>query len=842
MNIFNKVALQGLKKSRTRTFVTVMGVVLSVALITAVATFAVSLQNYLIKGAEQKYGDWNVEVSDADSLFVLEQTGNNRVSDIVTIQNIGYAVLDGGQNPDKPYLFVTGWDEDAFSDIPVNLISGRLPENNSEIMIPTHVAANGGVRYAVGDTLTLAVGVRSSQSGVLSQHDSYAYEDEKLENLAEKTYTVVGIYQRPAFEERTAPGYTLITTVDAAAASDDSTVFLTLAQPYKVRSYMKSLEGSYGCTLNNEVMKYMGLSEDKMFNTLLYSVVGILIVLVMIGSVFLIYNSFHISLSERTHQFGILMSVGATEKQLRGSVLFEGFCIGLIGIPIGILAGIPSIKLVLSLLEKNFTSFMYGDVPLALVISVPAIVIAAVISLITILISAYIPAKKAAMMPIMECIRQTNDIKVSAKAVRTSKLAERLYGLEGTLALKNFKRNKKRYRSIIMSLTLSVVLFVSAASFRTCLQQISGKSKIELDNDICLYAKGIDDEDLSLIYDNIKGCTGVYKSAYQAVAQYSCEADTSDLTSDFLNNCKENGDIDGADGKVKLMLDIQFVEEDVYQEYIRKLGISDDSQRDKIPVIGTFGEKDVMFSNDSAELTISSKEGGQTKRINAVFVADSPLGLFPADTSVAKEYVFTAIAPYQMKAQFDELKAETRQGILLWSENPGQTTKQIREIMDGWSADTSYTLYNYHELMEQYSNTSFILDVFTSIFIVMITLIAVANVFNTITTNIKLRRRELAMLRSVGISDRGFNKMMRFECVLYGMKTMLLGIPVSILASWLICEGLDGGGGDISFVFPWAGIGISILGVFFVIFITMVYSVNKIKKENIIDALRDDMN
>ena len=180
----------------------------------------------------------------------------------------------------------------------------------------------------------------------------------------------------------------------------------------------------------------MGISNDNVFNTFLYSVAGIVIIIIMIGSVFLIHNAFHISLNERTHQFGILMSVGATEKQLRNSVLFEGLCVGAAGIPIGVITGIFGIKIVLSVVARNFGNIMYDTVPLTLVVSVPAIVGASVISLLTILISAYIPARKAAGIPVMECIRQTNEVKTESKTVKTSKFTEKIYGLEGTLALK----------------------------------------------------------------------------------------------------------------------------------------------------------------------------------------------------------------------------------------------------------------------------------------------------------------------------------------------------------------------------------------------------------------------
>ncbi len=343
MSIFNKVALQGLKKNRTRALVTIVGVVLSATLITAVATFAVSLQTYMVNGAIMKYGNWHVAFPDVDSSFVQGQASDSRVANVASFENIGYATLEGGENPDKPYLFITGFNKETFATLPVDIISGRLPENNSEILIPAHVAANGGVKISVGDTLTLAVGTRQAGNETLNQHAPYRSEEETLTPTVEKTYTVVGICQRPAFEERSAPGYTLITTADTVAPADSFSAFVTLEKPSQIRSYAGGGAGNHAYVLNDDVLRFMGLSGDKTFNTLLYSIGGILVGLIMLGSVFLIYNSFNISLNERTHQFGILMSVGATEKQLRNSVLFEGLCIGVIGIPIGILIGIPSI-------------------------------------------------------------------------------------------------------------------------------------------------------------------------------------------------------------------------------------------------------------------------------------------------------------------------------------------------------------------------------------------------------------------------------------------------------------------------------------------------------------------
>jgi putative ABC transport system permease protein len=572
MNIFNKVTLQSMKKSRTRTFVTVIGVVLSAALITAVATFGVSLLNYMANGAAQKYGGWHVGFLDVDSSFVQEQLNNDEVANTVTFEEIGYAKLDGGKNLKKPYLFIAGYSEKTFDALPVTLLSGRLPQNSGEILIPGSVMTKSGVQYKMGDTLSLAVGKRMNGDEMLGQNDPYTSESETFVPQGEKTYTVVGICQTPAFEEDSAPGYTLITKSDDTDTADDFSLFVTLKNPRGVHSYASSAAGSHAYILNNAVLRFMGLSDDssdQLFTSLLFSVGAIVIAIIMIGSIFLIYNSFNISLNERTQQFGILASVGATAKQLRNSVLFEGLCIGAIGIPIGVIVGIASIRLVIGVVAKNFANILYTNVPLTLTVSAPAILAAVAVSMITILISADIPARKAAGTPVMECIRQTNEVKVESKAVKTSKLAQRVYGLEGTLALKNFKRNKKRYRSIVLSLVLSIVLFVSTSTFVTDLKQASAQAKAVTNYDIGFGTQDMDNSEMLRLYDKLKTAKGVTESSYQLVMKDTCTVQTDKLSDDYWKSAGAHSQ----DKTVNLPVKIQFMDDSAYLKMINDLGL-----------------------------------------------------------------------------------------------------------------------------------------------------------------------------------------------------------------------------------------------------------------------------
>ena len=857
MNIFNKVTLQGMKKSKTRTIVTVIGVILSAAMITAVATLGVSLLNYLAKGAAQTYGGWHVEYLNVNSSFAKERTHDNEVANTATFENIGYAKLDGGQNPKRPYLFIAGFSKEAFDTLPITMVSGRLPKNNGEILVPLSVEASGGVQSTVGDTLSLAVGSRMNGNKNLSQQNPYISGKETLMKKAKKTYKVVGICQKPGFDESSAPGYTLITKTDTQDKADSLNLFVTLKNPRGVHAYASNTAQSNSYVFNDNVLRFMGLSNNKLFNTILYSIGGILVALVMVGSIFLIYNSFNISMNERTHQFGILSSVGATARQLRNSVLFEGLCIGAIGIPIGVIVGIGSIGLVISGVAKNFENVMYSNVHFTLTVSVPAIVIAAAVSIVTILISAYIPARKAASTPVMESIRQTNDVKVESKAVKTSKLAQRIYGLEGTLALKNFKRNKKRYRSIVLSLALSIVLFISTSAFVTYIKQVSEQTAEVTTFDIGLATQDMDDSEMLPLYDKLKTVDGVYESSYQALMKYSCAV----KSSNFSDRYRKYAGYNLPDKTVNMPMNIQFLGDSAYLNIIKGLGLPAQEYTGKnakmIAVAKNVdnsktGQSEVIdiFKSSSMNFTITPETNGKPKikqgrNVNITFVNTVPPDSLPIlEDSVSKNpCIFNVMAPYSLKEKFETPDTHVAiKGLTFSSKNPTKSIAKMEKMIKGAGIKSNYKLYNYYEIFDQSRNYILIVNVFAYTFIIMISLIAVANVFNTISTNIKLRRRELAMLRSVGMSDHDFQKMMNFECAFYGMKALLFGLPLSAISSWLIYKGMVSSGEDIGFMFPWVSMAISVFSVLFVVFITMLYSVSKIKKENIIDALRDDMN
>ena len=859
MNIFNKVTLQSLKKNRTRTIVTIIGVILSAAMITGVTTFISSFQNLLIKSEIARFGDWHVEFIDTDYDFMQERLADKELNKSAVVQNIGYAVFESGNNLNaKPYLFIMGFGEEAFDTLPIKLLSGRLPQDDGEIIISEHINTTGGVSYKIGDVLTLSVGIRMFDGYIRNQNSGIIMDEDgsQLESftpITTKTYTVVGIIARPAFENYSAPGYTLITRMDSQ--TDDKTtsynILASLKSPRDVYGYAaRTASGSYN--FNNGLLRFMGISNHDNFNTVLYSLGGILIALIMVGSILLIYNSFAISVSERSRQFGILSSVGATSKQLRKSVLFEGVCVGIIGIPIGILAGICGIGVTLELVGGIFEEMSAGGVALTLTVSIPAVVIAAAVAVMTILLSAYIPARRASKRSAIDSIRQIGDIKIKAKVLKTSRLTRKLFGLEGTLALKNFRRNKKRYRSTVISLFVSVVLFISAGAFGMYLQKGVEGSVGDYGYDLTFVSNYMEFEETINLYGKLKNVSDVYESGYFVSASFDGGRIPAELFSsryrEYLGYMKydDSEDFNETIGSGGILV---FIDDETHLRYIRdlKLPVNEYTGKNaKLVAVAKVQEYDYknkrfvsfdMFAGKDLSLQMSSSEDlKNTKNIAVTFAAQMPPAI-----SATRYTGFILFAPYSM---LNELNFNTEDlgtlTLTFLSDNPMNSASEMETVISGAGIVSGYTLTNVAQMMESKRRIILVINVFTYGFVVLISLIATANVFNTVSTSINLRRREFAMLRSVGMTDGGFNGMVNYECIFYGLKALLYGLPTALIITYFIYKAVTAGA-DVAFTMPWSSIGISVFSVFSVVFVTMMYSLGKIKKANVIDALRDEI-
>lgn len=476
MNVFARVTIQSLKKNKTRTLVTIIGVILSAAMICAVTTFVSSMQNYIVEYTKYTSGDWHGAVFDCDGDKADSISRDERVSDAALAQVLGYSSIDSS-NSSKPYLYVLGGNASFYEMLPIHLVSGRMPENSSEIIIPSHLLPQGGISYQSGDVITLPLSIRIMDGMELGQFNAATHfdsaanknvpNDETLVIRETRSYTVVGVYLWPyALEELSAPGFTALTVADTSPSDDVRfDVYFKLHKASQVYDFIDEL--GLGGKYNTDLLLYSGISRHSTFSRMLLSLAAIVIALIMLGSISLIYNAFSISVSERTKQFGLLSSVGATKRQLGKMVIFESLLISAVGIPLGIASGIGGIAVTLLFIGGRFSSMIGSDfaVPMHVCVSWQSVAAAAVIALLTVLISAYIPSRRATRISAIEAIRQNADISSGPKTTRSSKLGIKLFGLPGLLASRHYKRNRRKYRTTVLSLFMSIVLFISSYAF-----------------------------------------------------------------------------------------------------------------------------------------------------------------------------------------------------------------------------------------------------------------------------------------------------------------------------------------------------------------------------------------
>lgn len=549
MNVFNKVTLQSLKKNKTRTIVTIIGIILSAAMICAVTTFASSFMNYAKENTIYTDGNWHGYQRDTDFQTYKDIWNTGKVEEAVYLQQLGYAYADGCENEFKPYIYVLGAGKDVEEVLPIHITSGKYPTSSTEILLPEHLYTNGGVKYNLGDTITLELGQRMLDGYPMSQDSPcYIYEQgnevfngEVLDVKETRTYKVVGFYERLSWRIETfeAPGYTALTLSDKETYTPYKyDVYFRMENPKDTFDFMKEMKltGDF----NSDLLMYSGTFAVNAFTTMLYSLAAIVIGLIMFGSVALIYNAFSISVSERTKQFGLLSSIGATKKQLKRMVFFEALSVSAIGIPIGVIAGIGGIGVTLMLLGDKFKSMGFG-VDMKLSVSPAAIIIAVVVALITVLISAWIPSKRATKVSAVEAIRQNMDVK-NTKPVKTSKLTYKLFGLSGMLANKHYKRNKKKYRTTVLSLFMSIVLFVSASAFTDYLMETVGVGFGSVGFDLTMHASGNEFDKITPeeLLNRMKAAKSVTGGAYSQERYVNAEISTKYLTNEGIEFLDKN--------------------------------------------------------------------------------------------------------------------------------------------------------------------------------------------------------------------------------------------------------------------------------------------------------------
>lgn len=946
MNLMKTLTLKNLKLNRKRTIVTIVGIILATALLSALVTLVSSFQYSIIEYQKQKDGDFHVKFSGVKMSELSEFKNNRNIESTFETMGMGFAKLDGCKNEDKPYAYVMATDEAGFEKGCFNLIEGRMAKNEDEIVIPRHLKTNGRIDIKVGDEITLDIGKRydSSTESVIWENIAYEHEAETLTDTMTKQYKVVGIMERPGYgmEDYSAAGYTFVTYSNELAAIDNGTkseeseadTTLTVYSRYTQKAlrnkdavtadiigvdeklfekannssvemsaeesdrYFKEMENAkYDIYINRYLISYECVFPiDGTFKAL-FTVATVVALIIIRTSVYCIKNSFNISITEKIRQYGMLASVGATRRQIKSSVKTEAAMLGVVGIPVGTMSGILASLILVKVV--NALSAGWLNVDLSFHTSLPALILAVILSIATIYFSATGSARRAAKVTPLEAIRNTKEIKIKSAKLKTPAIIGRIWGIGGVISYKNIKRNNKKYRTTVTSIVICSVTFIVISYFMSMAFSVVGMSYAAADYNIGINMsckKDIDIEKFSKLLSGIEGAED-----YLVGAGYDFDVDKPKYTKEYGEYCRQLYD-DSED--VSQMFLITVLDDKSYDKYASDAGIKNAAAGAILVNKCTF---DVYNENSSKyvkkEMELYKYKAGDTIECgyNVYDDASSDDNAAEGDTESSTDdnnaveggteistednsgYVdeetinngvrktvdvtiagVTDKVPIGYKGYSNTLLFMNQKGFeSLWGDG-----KNGNEIKPGYASYSAYVVAEnadeYQDTFEketegnpEYSQISFyvsnldkqmrdekslftLLGVFAYGLIVVIALIGITNIINTLSTGMELRSREFATLRSIGMTDKQFVGMVRLESVFISVKALVIGVPLGILISYLLCVMMNRMDDAIIYEPPYKAIILCIVVVIMLIYAIMKLSMTKLRHNNIIETIKNE--
>lgn len=857
MNIANKLTYRHLKENKGRTVVTTLGICVSVAMITAVFVAMASFLNLFGEIGKISSGNWDA------CYYYLNQSQIEQVEKDSRISKVGLKY--GSENKSfqikNPTSYKRGTadmiigDKSYFEMVLTGNFDGKVPANENEVAVEKNFLDKNGMKDAkVGDKIVLTQGQRQLDDGSYVTGSYFDKGEKFVPSGDEKEYTITAIlHTNPATkyssvwrgisEDELKNGdicaYFTLTKHDSSAYS----TIEAIQKDYKIDDYQA----------NEDVLASYLSGRQGGFLVTMLPIVLVVLILIVIASVMLIYNAFGMSLSERVRYLGMLASVGATKSQKRKSIYFEGAILGAIGIPVGILAGILGIGITLKLVGHKIisTGMIVGvndsNMQMKTVVPAWAIIGIILVSIFTIFISAFIPARKASKITPIDAIRQRQEIKVKPKKLKAPKYIKKIFGYEGELAYKNLKRNGKKSRLITVSIALSIVLFISCNYFCSMFIQASGYEKTipyQIYAVISLEHKKELEDALDKMQNVDKYYVDMVNSNYSLGKKGNLkDTDIKNLSHYNSSYAKlfENGSVTMA---------IHYIDDSEFNKLCQNNDIDYNSFYGKN--VKCLLLNNLTHKQDTSKVFNNSIIGQHiAERDEFVNEGDEPLdfevgGLVKYDKnslpcSFVPANVVGVFVPYSQYVNVIEKGLEpndVKLAMCIETDEHKEVAENLTTLLSENDFGGNYVLDNV-DALETMNTVMFIIQVFVYGFITLISLITIANIINTISANIALRRKEFAMLKSVGTTPKGFSKMVSLESVFYALKAVIFGVPISVLISVVLNKML--GESSIPYHFDIKLYLSVIIIVFVLISITMIYSVRKLKDDNIIEALKEDI-
>lgn len=858
MNLYTSLTLRYLKQNKRRTLVTIIGIILATALICGIGNICTSFMDYQMRDQIKTSGSFYATFTDIDKEKADIITKSSGVSEYGYKKDLGSIILD---KKDSTSLDINVFDKNTINGFQITLKKGSYPKNESEIVV-TQALLNKWNKK-IGDKITLNLGeLIYDDMGMIS----------KLKNSQKTTFKIVGTLDKAPYNSKlfAIAGFD-INSVDKNEKFDVSICTKNPKDIYKTAISIGENIGlvqkddpqdeSYNydeqtnlyfkdIDYNEGLLRLLGASAYSNINITLLLIVGLVASLVIIATIATIYNSFSIAISERKKQFAILNSIGATKSQIMKFVFLEGFLVSIVGIPIGLLSGTVAIDIVFKVIKTFFKTSMFGELDLRVVFSPIVLILSTLVILLTIFISALIPAINAAKISPLEAIKNSSNLKVGK--IKSSKLVKKIFKTEGELAYKNLRRNKGKFRITLFSLVISIVIFISFNGFVDMFIEANQINYGSITNDLTLYENNlITKEEVQKTIDELKKINGLKDVAIDKGYNLNVHVDEKNINKDLRESLKQSDYVDIDNSTYNFINSRLYTPGDFSISNIKLSEGKFDKETAKaengvILVRYSYQESlakkgKVVLTNykvgDTLNCTVYSydsdgKEIKKEVKLKILAITDEIL----TGNNQYPETSFRVVAYDDLIPSLGITDDESSSNLYYVATNREKSTRdEVKKVAE----ENNLSVIDSIDEAQKLEQTMNVMKIFVYGFIVVISLVSVTNIINTISTNINLRKREFAIIKSIGVTPQGFKKMIYMESILYGILSLLYGIPIGICMNVLMNRILEGMI-TVQTLIPYKSILICIISIFIITFIASYIPLKKISKENIIDNIRQE--
>ncbi|MBZ9608772.1 FtsX-like permease family protein [Clostridium estertheticum] len=823
-----------LKKNKKRTALTIIGIMLSVALISTIGLYFKGMQDVQIQNAKNSGGSFHLAFQKTDEKLISKIVNNPKVSRFGL-----YTISEKIKINDKLDVNIITATDKALELLPYKAKIGRLPEKENEVAM---------------------------EKWILPSIDKNAKVGNKIK-VSNKEYTLVGILEDNLNTQLDGNGLILFKNNNINKQNAQLLVEISSKTNLKTAvNELKQLGEKDTVTENSYLLQMQGAGEGGSNLSGLYVTLAIIIGIVLISTIAVIYNSFQISVVERIKQFGLLRAVGTTPIQIRKIVLREATILAVIAIPLGLICSIIAIygiSIAFKLIDVDSVMIMKISIsPMVLCIS-------AAVGLIAIYISALVPAYFAGRISPLNAISGRTSITKEKIKRRKNRVIQRIFGFEGALAAKNIKRNRKRYRITVFSIVISVVLFVTFKSFMDMSLNISSdlnesknihftvmRSNDENGTENFINSKIEDDikelKSVDKVYrvfnpycfdmtisknsevKKIQDMKNIYKkTTLDGVEKTLIESSISIYDKDSLEVSKKylkSGNIDieklNSENGVILINKNRVYDENTKKVYVGPL--ADIKVGDEIDL-----QYDASFNGGFSNKAKVEFGKGKVNKVKVMAIINEPFDYWGSPNGLK---IITTEEMGKKLTDIKEIKPTNLNIVLKDVKNEDAAKIGIEAAI---KSNNSLTVINNIESNRKEKSYMLMVKILLYGFVLVVSLIGSVNIINTLTTNIILRKREFATLKSIGLTQKGLKKMIVLEGLLYGIVGAIYGCIIGCGISFMMFKAM-GGFREMRWMVPWEAIAIA--GTFSIVisYISVLSPLSRIKKENLIEAVRED--